>query len=74
VSKRTTFQGPWADTIVDARNAALDAGGVDVGEYVVCEYSDGVKLAPVDESWPELGIEVFYSESRDQFRATVRKL
>jgi hypothetical protein len=73
---RSTHRGPWADTIRGARDAALAEGGVATEEYVVCEYSDPLwsKLVPLDESWPELAVEAAYSEARDQFRATVRKL
>lgn len=67
-------RGPWADGANAAIDNALAEVQVTREEFVVCEYSEGFKLAPIDESKSEINVDVIYSEARQQYRAELRRL
>lgn len=70
-----THRGSWADTPTGAVAVALDEVNVSVGDYVECFYADGsVAYKPIDPDgeW-EVHADVSYSESRDQYRAHLRR-
>jgi hypothetical protein len=72
---RTVHQGPYADSADAAITAALDEVKVTRGEYVECWYSQGLRLEPVDETQETaIAVELFYSEGREQYKATLRKV
>lgn len=69
-----TWRGPWVDHSSSAMDAALAEVNVDRSEYIVLEYgSGGFKLEPVGGDRPAIGVEIIYSEVRDQYRAVIWK-
>ncbi len=70
------YVGEWADLPAPAMSVAIAAVGLSELDFITCEHSDGqFTLVPVDPDgrW-EVSVEVGYSESRDQYRATLRRI
>lgn len=66
-------RGPWADTAQAAIIASLAEVQVDPAEYIECQYGEGSKFVGVDPTRPTISVDVVYSESRQQYRAELRK-
>jgi hypothetical protein len=68
------YRGEWADTAVAAIDVALFAVQVARGEYVECQYGEGLRLEPVGADRPAIDVEVVYSTVREQYRAVLRQV
>jgi hypothetical protein len=66
-------RGPWADSGDAAIDAALNEVRVTRGEYVECQFSEGLRLEPVGADRPAIDVDVIFSEARDQYRADLRR-
>ena len=66
-----SHRGPWVDNAASAMDAALAEVNVSRAEYVTVEFSGGYTLEPVGADRPAIGVEVIYSETRDQYRAVI---
>jgi hypothetical protein len=68
-----THRGPWEDSARAAMNAALAEVGVMPGEFLEVQYGEGVKFEPVDPEGRSISCEVEWSESRQQYKAILRR-
>lgn len=64
------YVGPWADTHEAAiREAASD---VKVDDWMRLDFSEGARFVDPEDRW-QVDVDVAYSESRDQYRATLTR-
>ncbi len=68
------YEGPYADTPRGAITVALDATKIETENYIECEFGDGLQLVPLGASDWKIDIEIFYSVTRDQYKARLRRL
>jgi hypothetical protein len=60
----------WQDTIRAAENAAIEKAGL--VDYIEIRFSSGLELVSLVDETKHWIVDVTYSETRDQYRATVR--